>query len=493
MRGLSTELKVGFFTLGVLAILAFMTFKVGGVDWAKQKGYTLYAYFNNTAGLGEKTKVKVAGVDAGVVERIDLEHGKAKVVLSIVPGLVVHKDARAAIKSSGLLGDKYLDLTIGSASAPILKNGDVIENVGELIDVDDMARNLMEMSRRFSALTENLNEVFGSEEAKASLRATVVNLKELTSSLNRAVAVNDKKLQEVLTNLDRVTISVNDLIRDNRENITGSIADVRDFSARLKTDGPELVANLSKTANELRTLVEQAKPGVLKAADSLGTIADSVSKGEGTLGKLVKDDRLYNSVSQAAEGLNKTLSAVDRFRTYITFRTDYLFDSGEGVGSFSVTLQPSKEKYYLLGVVGDPVETVKTTETTDSPPGTTVTTTETKKQLKFDALFGRRFGDIGVRIGVKHSTFGVGGDFYFNEDRGRVFVDAWDFPGDEQYATNPHVKTGLEYFLMKNIFVRAGGDNLLNKKWRGFFAGAGVRFEDEDFKYLLGSLPRVTK
>ena len=64
------------------------------------------------------------------------------------------------------------------------------------------------------------------------------------------------------------------------------------------------------------------------------------------------------------------------------------------------------------------------------------------------------------------------------------------FLNDEEGAKNPHVKVGVDYYLFKNVFVTAGADNVLNKKWRGGYAGVGVRFEDEDFKYLFGNLPR---
>ena len=72
MRGITTELKGGLFALIVLAILTFMTFKVGGIDLLSRNGYVVYIYFKNIAGLDEKTKVKIAGVNAGMIERIEL-------------------------------------------------------------------------------------------------------------------------------------------------------------------------------------------------------------------------------------------------------------------------------------------------------------------------------------------------------------------------------------------------------------------------------------
>ncbi|MEW6107568.1 MAG: MlaD family protein [Nitrospirota bacterium] len=491
MRGLSTELKVGFFAILVIAVLAFMTFKVGGLEWAKRKGYTVYVYFNNIAGLDEKTRVKVAGVDAGVVESIDLSDGKARVKLSIYPDIKIYRNAMASIKSTGLLGDKFLDINVGSPDAPVLKDGETIANVRELVDIDDLARNLINVSQKFTSLAESLNDVLGTEEAKNSLSQTIVNLREITANLNQTITVNDHKLRTVLDNINSLTASISDLIENNREPLTSTIANIRDFSGTIRTSGPELVENLNKATKELKAMVEENRPGIRGAVESLDNIAKNIEKGEGSLGKLVKDDRLYESINKAAEGVNKTISAVDRFRTFITFQTEYLTKPKDAKGYFYVTLQPKPDKYYILGVVGDPVGSVTTTETITSPPPKTVKEEEIKKKIEFTAQFAKRFGDAAMRIGLTENTFGVGGDYFFNNDKIKISADVWDFSNDEEGSRSPHVKVGADYFLFKNLFISAGADNILNKKWSGGYVGMGLKFEDEDFKYLFGTIPKI--
>ena len=175
MRNLSTELKVGFFALFVLAVLVFMTFKVGGLEWLKKEGTPYYVSFRNIAGLDEKTKVKIAGVDAGIIEKIELKQGEARLMIRMDKGIQLYSDAAASIKASGLLGDKYLDIKVGS-KPPLLTQGDTIRNVLEVVDIDDMLRKLSKVSENISTLAESLNESFGTEEAKRSLRAAVLNI-----------------------------------------------------------------------------------------------------------------------------------------------------------------------------------------------------------------------------------------------------------------------------------------------------------------------------
>lgn len=491
MRGLSAELKVGFFALAVFAVLAFMTFKVGGLEFAKKKGYPIYIVFNDIAGLDEKTKVRVAGVDAGVVDGIALEQGRARVKLRIYPHVKLYRNARAAIKSTGLLGDKYLDIDIGTPDQPEIGENDMITNVVETVDMDDLARSLISVSKNFSMVAESLYEVIGTDEAKRSMSQTITNLREVTGSLNKVITSNDQRLRAVLDNIDSLTNSVSRLLEQNREPLTTTIANVRDFSGSLKKNGPELMENLNKATNELKALVEENRPGIRTAVESAQIIARKIEQGEGSLGKLVKDDRLYESVNRAAEGLNKTLSTVDRFRTVITFQTEYLTKPKDAKGQFMVTLQPQADKYYILGVVSDPVGSVTEKETLVSPPGNVVKEEVLRKKVQFTAQFAKRFADAAMRIGMTENTFGIGGDYFLREDVLKVSADMWDFSNDEEGAKNPHLKVGADYFVNKNLFISAGLDNILNRKWRGGYMGIGLRFEDEDFKYLFSTIPRL--
>jgi len=100
-----------------------------------------------------------------------------------------------------------------------------------------------------------------------------------------------------------------------------------------------------------------------------------------------------------------------------------------------------------------------------------------------------RYKDVALRLGLTENTFGAGADYFFHLDRGKITVDAWDFSNDEEHSKNPHIKAGVDYFIFKNLFVSAGIDNILNSKWRGGYAGVGIRLEDQDLKYIMGTIP----
>ncbi|MCG2722205.1 MAG: MlaD family protein, partial [Thermodesulfovibrionales bacterium] len=186
MRGISTELKVGFFAIVVIAVLSYMTFMISGIDWMKKEGYTVYIYFKNVAGLDEKTKVKIAGVNAGVIETIELKEGRAKLTVRINKDVALYSDSSASIKAAGLLGDKYLEIKTGK-TMPLITDGATLANVFEIVDIDDLARNLTAVSENINILAQSLNQTFGTEESKEAMRESIQNLRHITASLKDTI------------------------------------------------------------------------------------------------------------------------------------------------------------------------------------------------------------------------------------------------------------------------------------------------------------------
>jgi phospholipid/cholesterol/gamma-HCH transport system substrate-binding protein len=92
-------------------------------------------------------------------------------------------------------------------------------------------------------------------------------------------------------------------------------------------------------------------------------------------------------------------------------------------------------------------------------------------------------------MGLIESEGGVAADYYLFDDRVRFSLDAWNFNSKEPGNENMHLKAGVEYRLGDVFFVNAGYDNFRNRDRAHAFAGIGIRFDDEDLKYLLGSVP----
>jgi len=486
MKNVSTELKVGLFAIIVIIILSYMTFKVGRMTFMWEKGYRLYAVFDDISGLDEKSRIKVAGVEAGIVDKIVLKNGKAKLTLLINPDVKVYKNAMVSLKMSGLLGDRYLALSTGTPDEPLLKSGDSITHVIHAADIDVLANELTSAATYISDLTKSLDSVFGEKEREA-LSESIHNLRTITQDIKEISKDNKEPIHKVIVQLEKFTEALAD-------KGPGFVDDMSRTAKVLGDKGPKLIDDLSKLANDLNEVVgenryafKESMENIRSVSKSASNIAQKIDSGEGTLGRLVKEDKIYTSLSKISEEAGKSVDFVGRLRTFMDFHTEYNTREAEWKGYFDLTLQPKKDNYYIFGIVTDPKGTVETTDRVIN--GVKTTEDETTSRIEFSAQFAKRYEDLAFRIGLIENTFGFGADYFFNDDKGRVKVDMWDFSAKEAEAKKAHAKIGVDYRIFKYVFVSSGIDNLLNSGRRGIYIGGGLKFEDEDFKYLLGKMP----
>ncbi|GBD95448.1 MAG TPA: MCE family protein [Nitrospirae bacterium] len=489
MNNFSTELKVGIFAIIVIFFLSYMTFKVGSLPLIWEKGYRLYVEFDDISGLDEQSRIKVAGVEAGVVEKIRLEDGKAKLTLLMNPDVKVYRNAKAYLRMSGLLGDKYLALSTGTSDKPVLEYGDTITNTVPSVDIGELANKLSSAAVYISDLTKNINSIFG-ETQREEIRESINNLKVVTGNLREISTVNKEPLQRVIAQLEDFTEALSD-------KGPGLMDDIRKVAKKLGDKGPELIDNLNNAASGLNEVIvenryafKESMENIRTASASASTIARKLERGEGTLGKLLKDGELYDSLTKVSIEASKSLDVVGRLRTFMDFHSEYNTGESKWKGYFDLTLQPRRDKYYILGVVSDPKGSVDTIETIINGSKTTEERIESK--LEFTAQFAKRFDDLALRIGLMENTFGFGSDYFFNNDSGRIKLDIWDLNDKEVEADRAHARIGVDYRIFKFIFVSGGIDNLLNSNRRGVYVGAGIKFEDEDFKYIFGKSASIS-
>lgn len=117
MNSRKFEFFVGLFmAIGVLC-LAILSLRVARNDFFAANGYEVQAVFTNCSGLQPGASIMIAGVEIGRIKSIGLEDYEAKVVFGIKHGVVVQKDAIASIKTKGLIGEKYVEITPGGDAA----------------------------------------------------------------------------------------------------------------------------------------------------------------------------------------------------------------------------------------------------------------------------------------------------------------------------------------------------------------------------------------
>lgn len=407
MKGARADMAVGLFAVAVIAVLALMTFKVGGFMFGGKSGYRLYVIFNNTGGLDEKSRIKIAGVDAGMVEKISLDDGRAKLTLRINKDIKIYSDASAYIRSSGLLGDKYLEINVGSR-LPLLKDGDYIPAAHEMADIDDLVRNLTSASANLMGLISDLNQ----PQLKENLRETIENMKYITEDLRGTLSSNKGGISSVISKIDHLATTLDSLATENRYALTNTINNFDAFSANLKAETPELIKQLSEASIALKTVMNKAEPIVANTSTGISTffgtandIANKVDSGQGTIGKLINDTKLYNSITNTVDSLQYMLTSVNRFHTFVRMDGLYLSKLKDSQGNFYVTLQPVPDKYYVLGVSSDPLGI--STTTIRRKDGVVSRVKKTTSDVTFTAQFAKRYDNTALRLGLKQNSFGA--------------------------------------------------------------------------------------
>ena len=125
MRNTKLELIVGVFVLIGIAALTYLAVKLGKLEIIGSNQRDVQAVFDSVAGLKPGAAVEVAGVQVGQVKRIALDGEYAVVTLSLHPNVKVHQDAIAAIRTRGLIGDKYVSLSPGGSDKELPPGGKI--------------------------------------------------------------------------------------------------------------------------------------------------------------------------------------------------------------------------------------------------------------------------------------------------------------------------------------------------------------------------------
>jgi phospholipid/cholesterol/gamma-HCH transport system substrate-binding protein len=269
----STQIRVGIFVFFTLVTFMAAIFLLGSRTQYFQPQYTLKAIFSNVGYLLEGAGVYLAGVQVGRVGEIrffeDIAAQKVLVSLNIARDYQerIRQDSVAVITSSGLLGDKYIDITLGSESEPELLNGMFIRtqdpaDYGQLIrQGEEVLKNTIEITSALGTLTSG----FRSSQAPMAVTDLLTSLAQTARAIETGdglihALIYEKGNERIFADLAAATTAL-------RDTLTG-IKEGKGFLQTLLTDpNPEVVAQLTKlmaTAHKLLQDIEKGQ-GVLHA------------------------------------------------------------------------------------------------------------------------------------------------------------------------------------------------------------------------------------
>jgi len=139
MKKSNFEMAVGVFVLIGILCVGYLTIKLGKMELLGDNHYVLKAKFDSVTGLKGGSEVEIAGVKVGQVERISLDPESMMAIahLKVRKDIELSEDVIAAVKTAGLIGDKYISLIPGG-SPDILKAGDTIIETESALDIEEL-------------------------------------------------------------------------------------------------------------------------------------------------------------------------------------------------------------------------------------------------------------------------------------------------------------------------------------------------------------------
>lgn len=291
------RLRVGIFVLGLLGLFMVFVLTIGSRSRIFERHYNLHAFFSNIEGLNVGAPVRLAGTSVGSVDDItfskDLASKKIRVTMSLDARLQnrIREDSIASIGTIGLVGDKVLELTVGSPDEPALPPGATIASV----DPPDYATLLQkgdQIVNNVVKISDALNQLVGGGGAKArqDLADSIASFNRIMSEIEQGTGllhalVYEKRSGNILKELSATTVALQQLAHLMRQfqNKKG-MAHVLFADPRAES----IMADLEQTSRNLKS------------------VSDRLAQGEGTLGALIDDPTLYEDLSSLLRGANRS-------------------------------------------------------------------------------------------------------------------------------------------------------------------------------------------
>ncbi|MFN5135930.1 MAG: MlaD family protein [Chitinophagaceae bacterium] len=289
MFKVSNETKVGALTVIAVTLLILGYNMLKGKNLSKRSD-VIYARFADVGTLEISSPVKIKGFRIGNVysiESVDENVSEVIVAINVDQPIKIPVNSLAVVNGS-LTGSTALNINPGDAKTYI-KTGDTLQSMqsADLMSklnssVDPVLANIKQAVDSLKLVLGNLNSVFD-DGNKANLKAVIANLKNTSANLNELLNSKNGALAKTLNNAETFTNNLN----KNNENLNKTIENFKITSQKLsELELKQTLAGLTQTVNQLQ--------GVL----------DKINKGDGSLGLLLNDKKLYNNLSNTVRSVN---------------------------------------------------------------------------------------------------------------------------------------------------------------------------------------------
>jgi len=405
-----SELLVGLFVV-VSAVLV-------GSAWALswdgvlpgEASYPLVAHVQTADGLWPGTPVRVAGVEVGGVSTIGLDDGRARLELDIRSEHQLPDDSVLQLRSTGMLGDRFVEIVPGTSTSP-MGPGSAVPELAPAFDLDAAGRRVQSLATEAERSAEAVRTMLTDEENVAHLEATLARLAELSGALADSWRRYDASVEAILRRTAHAT----------------AVAD--DFASR---STPEIEA-------QLRALTESIAK-LDRVLANLERITARIDRGEGTIGGLVHEREVLDELTEALRSANAATGSLDGV-SGDAWMTGRLQTATDGLGTGGTV--GGRVDWARWGIEGELV----------------VPSSPDRVPVRGTLQLHRRLGPTSWHLGLKEGSEGAGGALHLSRDRVRLQADLFDVIGRD--GLPPNLRLGLRLEPVERLWIEGAADQRL--------------------------------
>lgn len=287
------EAKIGLMIFVSIVLLVVGIMALGNYRFLR-RGYTVTVMLNNVRGLRKGDPVTLLGMEIGKTQEISLRDNQVAVTVRIEHKFKFPVDSSAKLQTASMMGGKCIEFRPG-ISEEYLKGGDTI--IGEYEpEVAELATAAQAVSQQLQLVLGQLNSVLNKVNPE-EINESFASIKEAGQQLQKTALTSGRQLETALRNFEVLSKNLNQLV-----------------------SSPKVDSSLTALAQSSQDL-KQITARLQRSSASLKVILGKVERGEGTLGKLAKDDSLYCNIQNLTEELRTLIQDFQKHpRKYIRLK-----------------------------------------------------------------------------------------------------------------------------------------------------------------------------
>ena len=467
-------------------------------------GFKTYTMFRDGSRLAVGSPVVFAGVRVGDITGLSIVGRFARVDMMLQNAFVLHQGSFATRRSDSLFGDSYVEIIPNpDETAPYLEPGQPIDHVQEGASTDALLRGMNTALPRIDNAMETMSG--GLVAARQMVNGPFV---ERLAAADHWLAAGHiegplEAAGGALERIDTATAAANASIGANGSGVIAKLDSFQKAITGARGNMADVKSGMTSGLATMRARLDDVDPTVDNITELMGAIDQGRGDDwKGTLGRLVNDKQLADTLEDAAAAGAEGAHGFNRFTAYLGGRLELGLYSKQFRFYATAEIRARSDKFYLVEFEKSNLGQVPKDSLSDVA-GTSdyVHRSVIKEGPRFTFQFGKQFGRVQFRGGLKDSTFGIGGDLLLGDGRLQLSTDLFG-----SFTRSPRVKVTAALAVFRSVYIMAGVDDALNSPGdlsirtgntdvpgelaklhygRDYFLGASIHFDDADLATLL--------